>query len=455
MSWKKVRLGDVLKQYRIEQFIQDDKEYKQVTISKHSGVSLRGTKLGKHIGRKRQFLIDLKKYPNTLMFVRQGVEDGSIGIAPLEVDGCIATENMPMFSIEGIEKEYLSLLIKSKLFRNEVFKIPVTGSAQKAIHEKQLLQIEIPVPSKEKQKDIVIKLKEIYNKQSSIGNEIKHQKSLIRQLRQAFLKEAIQGKLVPQNPNDEPAIELLKKIKAEKKALTKGKTQKKENETSIITGEEFPFEIPESWVWCKLGEICDFVTKGTTPNTNKILKEAEVPYLKVYNIVNQKIDFIYKPQFIDVTTHRNELARSIVYPGDVLMNIVGPPLGKVAIVPNDYKEWNINQALAIFRPIILEINKFIYYYLVEGSEIQKLRPLGVVGQDNLSLEQCRNIIFPLPPLEEQKRIIQKIEQLLNYCNKFEETINEGQHFNEQLLQQVLKDALTLPTLKESLEAVEI
>lgn len=122
MSWKKVKLKQILKQYRIEHLVQNDIEYKQVTISKYDGVTFRGTKIGKEIGRKRQFIIDLKKHPNTLMFVRQGVQDGSIGIAPLEVDGCIATENMPMFSIEGINLEYLKFLLKSPYFYDELKK---------------------------------------------------------------------------------------------------------------------------------------------------------------------------------------------------------------------------------------------------------------------------------------------------------------------------------------------
>ena len=138
MSWRKVKLFEVLKQYRVEHLVQDNVEYKQVTISKHDGVYFRGFKKGKDIGRKRQFIVDLKKYPNTLMFVRQGVEGGSIGIAPKEVDCCIATENMPMFSIEGIETDFLKAIIKSKLFRDEIAKIPTTGSAQKSIHERQV-----------------------------------------------------------------------------------------------------------------------------------------------------------------------------------------------------------------------------------------------------------------------------------------------------------------------------
>src|SRR5574344_278452 len=99
MNLKTYKLAELLTQYRETHFVENDQDYKQLTISKYSGVSYRGTKNGKLIGRKRQFIVNLRKYPHTLLFTRQGVKDGSIGIAPKDVDGCIATENMPMFSI--------------------------------------------------------------------------------------------------------------------------------------------------------------------------------------------------------------------------------------------------------------------------------------------------------------------------------------------------------------------
>jgi type I restriction enzyme S subunit len=274
-----------------------------------------------------------------------------------------------------------------------------------------------------------------------LNEELINQQNLLKQLRKSFLREAMQGKLVKQEAKDGNARDLLEKIKAEKEKLIAEKKLKREKPLLPIKDEEIPFEIPENWMWCRLGEICNFITKGTTPDTNKITHKGEIPYLKVYNIVDQKIDFEYKPQFIDMITHRKTLTRSIVHPGDVLMNIVGPPLGKIAIVPGTYNEWNINQALAIFRPLFLEINIFLYYYLCEGTEIFKLRPLGVVGQDNLSLEQCRNIVFPLPPLAEQNRIVKKLGQLMLLSDELQKAIQQNQTFTQQLLQVALKEAL--------------
>ena len=103
-------------------------------------------------------------------------------------------------------------------------------------------------------------------------------------------------------------------------------------------------------------QVSAFITKGTTPKAHKLhserVKEAPVPFIKVYNLTfDGTLDFSVKPTFISSNTHSRELARSIVIPGDVLMNIVGPPLGKVSVVPKEFPEWNINQAVArCYRP---------------------------------------------------------------------------------------------------------
>src|SRR3989344_362121 len=108
----KIKLQNVLKQYKETHWVKPDVTYKQVTISQTGKVSFRGEKKGIKIGRKRQFKINLKEHPNTLIFIRQGVYKGGIGICPPEVDGCIVTENMPMFDIVQINPKFLDYYIK-------------------------------------------------------------------------------------------------------------------------------------------------------------------------------------------------------------------------------------------------------------------------------------------------------------------------------------------------------
>ncbi|WP_286907092.1 restriction endonuclease subunit S [Clostridium sp. UBA1652] len=178
----------------------------------------------------------------------------------------------------------------------------------------------------------------------------------------------------------------------------------------------------------KVEEVCEYITKGTTPKSNEIIDEfgeGFVPYLKVYNLsFDGSMLFEDKPQYVTLETHNKLLARSKVYPNDVLMNIVGPPLGKFAIVPNIFSEWNINQAIAIFRAT----NKINPLYLLHSlKQPRVLKPFidSAVGvrQQNLSLLQCRNLEIPLPPIEKQNQFADFIKQIDKLKFEIQNSIN--------------------------------
>ena len=243
----------------------------------------------------------------------------------------------------------------------------------------------------------------------------------------------MQGKLEPQDSKDEPAKELLKRIKAEKV-----KSGKKEKPLPSIKPDEIPFEIPKSWVWCRLGEIA-YITSGSTPSKDAFVEKG-IPFLKMYNLRNQQIDFGYKPQYIKAEVHNGQLKRCRAYPGDVLMNIVGPPLGKIAIIPETLQECNFNQAAVLIRPMIKEMNKYIFWYLNEMSEINAIDTKGVAGQDNISVTQSQSIKIALPPLEEQKRIVVQIEMQIAKTKQLKDHIIANQQATDQLLKALLHQA---------------
>ena len=162
-------------------------------------------------------------------------------------------------------------------------------------------------------------------------------------------------------------------------------------------------------------DVCGFITKGTTPKSNQIIERYEdglVPYLKVYNLSsNGQLLFDAHPQFVSRMTHENFLGRSKVYPNDVLMNIVGPPLGKFSLVTDEYPEWNVNQAIAIFRATKKILPEFLLYSLRSDGVLKPLlEKASGVRQLNLSLEQCREIQIPLPPLALQREFAAFIAQ---------------------------------------------
>ena len=192
-----MKLEKFLKKYRVETLVKDEVEYRQVTISQHTGVKYRGNKLGIKIGRKRQFIVDLKKYPNTVMFTRQGLKDGAIGFAPKEVHNCIVTENMPTLSVNTdiIDIQFLERLLNSNYFLRKISELSIVGSAQKSIHERDLLKLDIDIPDLETQKLIANKIVSKESNYFSLLNEIKSQKKHLSNLKQSILQEAIQGKL--------------------------------------------------------------------------------------------------------------------------------------------------------------------------------------------------------------------------------------------------------------------
>jgi len=261
-------------------------------------------------------------------------------------------------------------------------------------------------------------------------------KENVAELRKAILQLAVMGKLVPQDPTDEPASELLRAIAAEKQQLAKEGKIKAQKPLPEISLEEIPYLLPKGWKWARMDDLCIGITSGSTPPNNIFSDKKGIPFLKVYNIRNQKVDFQYKPQFIDEEYH-SKSKRSCLKPGDLIMNIVGPPLGKIAIVPNDFPEYNCNQAIVVFRPVINSLNEYLYLYLLSGKFLDKIELIGTAGQDNISVTKSRSIPIPLAPLSEQLRIIKKANLLLDLCDHLDKQIDASTSKRADLLNAVM------------------
>lgn len=309
---------------------------------------------------------------------------------------------------------------------------------------KHLLSLKISLPNIDIQKKIVKYLENVENEIKDLNKEVAYQKILLQKFRQSILHEAIVGKLTEQwrkeNPEIQSASKLLKKIRDEKDQLILINKFKKQKVSQILREDEIPFIIPVSWQWCRLDDICFSISSGSTPSQDSFIEKNGVPYLKVYNIKNQKIDFYFKPQFVKEEINNTTLKRSILNPGDVVMNIVGPPLGKIAIIPDTFEQWNCNQAIVHFKLVQQSINKYLYYFLREFSFLNAIDFKGMAGQDNISVTQSRSIVFPLPPMEEQVVIVAKIENLFAMCDELEQQINDSKVNAKMLMQTVLKEA---------------
>ena len=263
----------------------------------------------------------------------------------------------------------------------------------------------------------------------------------IDKLKQTILQLAVMGRLVDQDAEDEPATSIVSRASRIKAQLLADKLIKKQKELPGITEAEKPSSIPSHWTYARLDDVCTEITSGSTPPKSEFNEAFGVPYLKVYNIRSQRINFKYKPQFITGEYHQTSLKRSKLLPGDVVMNIVGPPLGKTAVIPADYPEWNCNQAIVRFRPIEIELNHFIHLYLKAGIFLDTMELIGTAGQDNISVTKSRSIVIPLPPKAEQHRIVQKVDELIALCDQLKERLSQANETRSQLAGAVVEGAL--------------
>lgn len=197
------------------------------------------------------------------------------------------------------------------------------------------------------------------------------------------------------------------------------------------------------WEMVPIKEIINVISNGSTPKADKMFSKGEIQFLKVYNLnFDGSINLSKEPVFIDRETHETLLKRSQTKQGDVLINIVGPPLGKVSIVPEGEKEYNINQAIVMFRPNEFVTSKFLAYYLMSPQVIAWLTSTSkaTAGQFNVKVSTCREIMFPKISLSEQQRIVAEIESRLSQASAAEASIENALQQAEALRQSILKKA---------------
>ena len=438
---KLTKIGDFLKRSKIPIDILDNEEYKRVTIRiNHIGVSLRDTEMGKKIGTKKQFILKSGQFIVSKIDARYG----AFGIAPDEVDGAIITGNFWAYDVDfsKLNIEWFNQFTNSPDFYDLCERASAGITHRKYLNESFFLNYEIMLPSVEEQ---LIQIEKIKNQKISFGeltSELTHQLDLIKQLRQAFLREAMQGSLTPtlsKGEGAETGHELLAKIKAEKAQLIAEKKLKKEKELPPITADEILFEIPEHWAWCRLGEIADIGT-GATPLTSneEYYKNGNIPWITSSATNNLFVDY---PELFITEKAVNE-TNCKVYPlGTLVVAMYGQGKTRGQITELKFAAAT-NQACATITLIndTLLHRRFIKSFFQKiYDEIRELAQGG--AQPNLNMGKIKNTLIPLPPLHEQEQIVAKLEELMAFCDGLEQSIKESQGYNEKLLQQVLREAL--------------
>ena len=320
-----------------------------------------------------------------------------------------------------IESRYFDYFFLTEFYRTEIREL-AGGININNIRREHLEGIDFPLPPLQEQQRIVAKLDALFGHLDALKTRLDRIPQLLKDFRQKVLTQAVTGKLTEE--------------------WREGRELK-----------EWNIEIAS--------QCCDKVQSGGTPKGGGFTEEG-IPFLKVYNIVNNQIDFEYRPQFVTIEVHNKALGKSIAFPGDVLMNIVGPPLNKIAILPTDYSEWNLNQAITLFRTKKYLLNTFLYFFFCEGKSVREVmgETKGVVGQVNISLSQCRDFEIPIPTLVEQQEIVRRVESLFAKADQIEASYQKLKIKIEQLPQALLAKAFRgelvaqLPTDGDARELLE-
>jgi type I restriction enzyme S subunit len=439
MTWKKVKLGDVIKQRKGFIEIDDEADYKLCRVKVHrKGVVLREELKGFQISTKKQQVCRAGDF----IVAEMDAKVGGYGFVPKELDGAIVSSHYFLFELneKNIRPQYLEVVSQLKILQEQIKAVGSTNYA--AIRPVNVLNWEIPLPPIEKQTKIEIVFKNAKKNVEELNTQYQFQLTQIENLNQAILQEAVQGKLVAQNKADEPASELLKRIKAEKASSFPPRGNKKGAPLPPIKPEEIPFEIPESWVWCRLGEICDNITKGSSPNwqgVRYVSKDEGILYITSKNVDSFKID-LTKATYVEEKFNEIE-PRSILKKGDILTNIVGASIGRTALFEMDVVA-NINQAVCILRIEHYNIDKQYLLYLMNSNLALKMMTDNsfAPGRANLSMGNIASFPIPLPSLSEQKRIVTEIEKQLAKTKQLKEHIIANQQATEKLLKALLHGA---------------
>ena len=240
-----------------------------------------------------------------------------------------------------------------------------------------------------------------------------------KKLRQKILDLAIHGKLVPQDPNDEPASVLLERIKVEKEQLIKeGKIKRSRKSAKTSDTPHYgnvPFEVPDNWVWTDIEHICSKIGSGSTPRGSNYSSKG-IPFFRSQNIYNGGL--VYEDiKFISEEVHQTMIGTEVL-PNDLLLNITGGSLGRCAIVPENFQRGNVSQHVCIMRPIFV-VSEYFHAFVLSSIFSKSMKITGS-GREGLPKYNLERMFFPLPPLSEQHRIVSEIENWFALIDQIEQ-----------------------------------
>lgn len=391
---------------------------------------------------------DLEKY-----LIREGdlliSRTGSIGVNYLVSNpepAVFASYLIRFRPKKSVSTKYLRYYLQSPTYWRAIA-AGKKGIAVQNVNATMLSKIPVPVAPDVEQQAIVAEIEKQFSRLDEAVANLQRVKANLKRYKASVLKDAVEGRLVPTEAelarrdgcSFETGEQLLQRILETRRRNFSGRGNYKEPDVPMVAELD---ALPECWVYATAEQMCDSIASGSTPAPAAMFSgQGEVPFLKVYNLTfDGTLDFTVKPTFVKRETHDGMLARSRSYPGDVLMNIVGPPLGKISIVTDLHPEWNINQAIVTFRTSAGLLNQLLAYWLMSTSVLSRLEctAKATAGQSNLQVTTCRRLPLPIPPIAEQGRIVAELDRRLSLLRGVEAEVDANLKRAQALRQSVLQ-----------------
>ena len=364
---------------------------------------------------------------DTVLIAMYGATIGKLGITTCDVttnQACCAC-----CSLNGLSRDFLFYFLMQ--YKSEFVAMGV-GGAQPNISKEKIVQVIVPIPPIEEQNRITAQISKLFACIEAIENDNSNLRFAIHQAKSKILDLAIRGKLVPQDPNDEPASVLLERIREEKEELIKaGKLKRDKKESVIFRGEDNSYylrtnklveslddwkfnELPDSWTICCLGEVCDY-GNCTTVDTTSIEDSAWI--LDLEDIEKDSGTILQKVR----KTERNAIStKHLFHKGQVLYSKLRPYLNKVALADEDGYSTSEILPLEFSKNVIPE---YARYYLMSPTFLHYANKCSYgVKMPRLGTTDGKKAIIPLPPINEQKKIIIAIEKNFAYLTSIAENL---------------------------------
>ena len=354
---------------------------------------------------------------------------GILSIAATTNQACCAC-----FPLGGLDNKYLFYFLMAQ---KPLFIKQGEGGAQPNISKEKIVSTLMPVPPLEEQRRIVVMLGQIFpiiDAYSKCKTELDLCNATFpERLKKSILQEAVQGKLVPQDPSDEPAEALLERIRAEKQRLIKeGKIKKDKHESVIFRrdnshyekrgseelciDDDIPFDIPDNWIWTRLQNICSLIGDIDHNMPKSVPADEGVLFLSAKDLLDDgTINFTQNVKFISRADFERLSRKALPQKHDIIYSRIGAALGKARLVETD-REFLVSYSCCVVRPLLV-YPQYIRYYL-ESPQIllHSIKARQSIGVPDLGMGEIKKYLVALPPYNEQVRIVEQLEVLLGRCN---------------------------------------